>query len=183
MKEKPVPGFALWLTGLPSSGKTTLAQSLEAIFLEHNTQAQILDSDNLRQVLTPEPSYSKQERDWFYQALVYIAGLLTDNGVNVLIAATGPRRAHRQLAQERISCFAEVYLKCPKEVCMARDPKGLWQKSASGDISNLPGADSPYEVPRSPDVTVDTANLPPQEAAIHVFEGLKRQGFFSQSRY
>lgn len=171
-------GFAIWLTGLPSSGKTTLARSLEGLLSERGIRVQILDSDDLRQVLTPDPSYSKQERDWFYQILVYIAGLLTDNGVNVLIAATGPRSEYRQAARKRMHHFAEVYLYCPRQVCKERDPKGLWEKAESGEINNLPGFGALYQAPSSPEVRVNTGRLTSQDAARHSLEKLKDIGFF-----
>lgn len=178
---KPSKGFAIWLTGLPSSGKTTLARAIEELLSERGIRVQILDSDDLRKVLTPNPSYSKQERDWFYHVLVYIAGLLTDNGVNVVIAATGPRREYRQAARMRMPRFVEVYLHCPKQLCKERDPKGLWKKAESGEINNLPGLGAPYQAPPSPEVTVHTDNLSPQDAAHHILEKLREIGFFGRS--
>jgi adenylylsulfate kinase len=171
------PGFAVWMTGLPSSGKTTLARTLEGLLSDHRIKVQILDSDDLRHALTPDPSFSKQERDWFYHVLVYIAGLLTDNGVNVLIAATGPRSEYRQAARKRMHRFAEVYLYCPKQVCKERDPKGLWEKAESGEINNLPGLGAPYQAPSNPEVTVYTDRLSPRDAAGHILQKLKDIGF------
>ncbi|MFN2243769.1 MAG: adenylyl-sulfate kinase, partial [Anaerolineae bacterium] len=118
------PGFALWLTGLPSSGKTTLAHALRRLLAERGIAVQILDSDELRRRLTPNPTYSAEERDWFYNIVTFLAELLTANGVNVLIAATASRQAYRQAARERIARLAEVYVECPPDVCRARDPKG-----------------------------------------------------------
>jgi adenylylsulfate kinase len=132
MKAENQPGVAIWLTGLPSSGKSTLAQSLHKLLEEKGVTVQILDSDNVRKVLTPAPTYSEEERDWFYRVLAYIAGLLTENGVNVIIAATAPKREHRQAARERIHLFVEVYLNCPEEVCRERDSKGLWKRAEAG---------------------------------------------------
>jgi adenylylsulfate kinase len=87
------PGFAIWLTGLPSSGKTTLAHALSHLLTERGIAVQILDSDELRRRLTPNPTYSAEERDWFYDIITFLAELLTTNGVNILIAALGIRRA------------------------------------------------------------------------------------------
>ena len=106
-------GFAIWLTGLPSAGKSTLAQALARHLAGEGIAVQILDSDELRQTLTPQASYTPAERRWFYDVLVYIAGLLTDNGVNVLIAATGPRRSVRQAGRERLARFAEFLPELP----------------------------------------------------------------------
>jgi adenylylsulfate kinase len=178
MSEGIQRGFAIWLTGLPSSGKTTLAHALSGLFSEREVAVQELDSDDLRRVLTPNPTYSAEERDWFYEVVTFLAGLLTDNGVNVLIAATASRRAHRQAARDGIARFAEVYVDCSPEVCRARDPKGLWQRADKGEITTLPGAGVPYEPPESPEVRVDTARLSIGEAADQIVCQLNEQGFF-----
>jgi len=178
MSEGIQPGFAIWLTGLPSSGKTTLAHALSRLFSERGVVVQELDSDDLRRVLTPNPTYSAEERDWFYEVAAFLAGLLTDNGVNVLIAATASRRAHRQAARDRIVRFAEVYVDCSPEMCRARDPKGLWEQADKGEITTLPGAGVPYEPPQSPEVRVDTARLSVEEAADQIVCQLDEQGFF-----
>jgi len=178
MSEGIQPGFAIWLTGLPSSGKTTLAHTLGHLLSERGIAVQELDSDDLRRKLTPNPTYSPEERDWFYDVVTFLAGLLTDNGVNVLIAATASRRAYREAARARIGRFAEVYVDCSPEVCRARDPKGLWERADKGEITTLPGAEVPYEPPESPEVHVDTARLSIEEAADQIVCQLNEQGFF-----
>lgn len=178
MTKKISPGFAIWLTGLPASGKTSLAQALSRLLAEREQPVQVLDSDELRRRLTPHPTYSPEERDLFYDLLGVIAELLTANGVNVLIAATGSQRAYRQAVRDRLDRFAEVYLDCPPQVCRARDPEGLWRRAERGEISNLPGADAPYEPPESPEVRIDTARLPADSAAQQVLEQLAAQDFF-----
>lgn len=175
MTNQNPPGFAVWMTGLPSSGKTTLAKMLAKILFEQGVNVQILDSDDLREVLTPQPSYSQSERDWFYHVLVYITELLTQNGVNVVIAATGSLRRYRQEARDRLGRLVEVYLICPIEVCKQRDPKGLWKRVETGELTDLPGADATYEEPHSPEVQVDTQALSPQAGAQKVFEYLKKR--------
>lgn len=175
------PGFVLWLTGLPSSGKSSLAGELARLLAERGLAVQILDSDELRRVLTPEPTYSPRERDWFYDTLGYLAALLARNGVNVLVAATGPLREHREAARRRAGRFAEVYVHCPVEVCRRRDPKGLWRRSDAGEITGLPGAGAPYQPPRAPEVRVETARLSPEEAARHVLARLDARGFWAES--
>ena len=150
-------GFAIWLTGLPSSGKTTLAYALSHLLLERGEAVQVLDSDGLRQRLTPHPTYSAEERDWFYDVVSFLAELLTNNGVNVLIAATASRQAYREAARARIRRFAEVHVDCSAAVCRARDPKGLWQQADKGEISILPGVGTAYEPPESPEARVNTA--------------------------
>jgi adenylylsulfate kinase len=174
-------GFAIWLTGLPSSGKTTLAHALVRLLHERGIAVQILDSDELRRRLTPNPTYSAEERDWFYDIITFLAELLTTNGVNVLIAATASRRAYRQAARERIPRFAEVYVECPPGVCRARDPKGLWERVDRAEITNLPGAGAPYEAPDAPEARVDTARYSAEAAARHTLRRLDAQGFLEAS--
>ena len=170
------PGFAIWLTGLPASGKTTLAHALSRLLAERGVAVQLLDSDELRRRLTPNPTYSAEERDWFYHVITFLAELLTTNGVNVLIAATASRRAYRQAARERLARFAEVHVECPPRVCRARDPKGLWARADRGEITNLPGADAPYEAPDDPEARVDTAHHSARTAARRVLGQLEDRG-------
>lgn len=173
-------GFALWFTGLPSSGKSTVAQAVAERLADEETAVQLLDSDEMRRVLTPEPTYSAEERDWFYEVVVYIARLLVENGVNVMIAATGARRRYREAARARLLRFAEVYVACPVEVCRERDPKGLWAKVDQGLITGLPGADAPYEPPAAPEVRVNTEELTVAEAATQVLIQLRGQNFLAR---
>jgi adenylylsulfate kinase len=173
------PGFAIWLTGLPSSGKTTVAHALSDLLAERGIAVQVLDSDDLRTRLTPNPQYSPEERDWFYALVTFLAELLTKNGVNCLIAATASRRAYREAARRRIGRFAEVYVDCSPEVCQGRDPKGLWQRAQRGEINALPGMGTPYEPPNSPDARVDTARLSAKAAAQHILSQLDGKGFFT----
>jgi adenylylsulfate kinase len=172
------PGFAIWLTGLPSSGKTTIAKALKNLLLERDITAQVLDSDDLRQRLTPHPTYSPEERTWFYDLVTFLAELLTDNGVNVIIAATASRRAYRQAARACIKRFAEVYVDCSPEVCRARDSKGLWKKADKGEIGFLPGVGESFEPPESPEVRLDTAGLSIDAAAHHILYELDKKGFW-----
>lgn len=173
------PGFAIWLTGLPSSGKTTLAHAMSRLLAERGIAVQILDSDELRRRLTPNPTYSAEERDWFYDIVTFLAELLTTNGVNVLIAATASRRAYRRAARDRIARFAEVHVECPPTICRARDPQGLWERADRGEITNLPGAGAPYEAPDAPEARVDTACYSAEEAARRIMRRLDARGFLA----
>jgi adenylylsulfate kinase len=170
-------GFAVWLTGLPSSGKSVVAAELNRLLAKKGVSALILDSDELRAHLTPHPSYTEDERNWFYDMIVFLADLLTRNGVNVLIAATGSRQAYRDRARVQLRHFAEVHIDCPLKVCRGRDPKGLWRRVATGEIQTLPGAGTPYEAPVAPDLKVDTSTMTIAEAARRIFDMLGKKGF------
>jgi adenylylsulfate kinase len=166
------PGFALWLTGLPASGKTTLAYELHCQLAERGIQTVILDSDELRRVLTPNPTYRAEERDWFYNVLTYLAAWLVPSGVNVLIAATAHRRIYREAARAEIVRFAEIYVRCSLAACRQRDPKGIYALAQAGQAPNVPGVGSLFEPPTQPEATVDTEEQTPAEAAAFVLNQL-----------
>jgi adenylylsulfate kinase len=183
MKERAsaTPGWCVWITGLPGSGKSVVSEALLQLLDDEGIHAQLLSADALRKVLTPKPSYSLEERDAVYATLVYFAGLLTVNGVNVVIDATGNLRRFRDDARKRISKFIEVYLECPMEVCMDREakrwkthlaPRKIYSRALKGEAPTVPGIGQPYEPPSNPEVTVNTAKCSPQESAREILQKL-----------
>jgi len=158
-------GWAIWITGLPSSGKSTISRLLAKKLEEKGIRAQVLESDELRRVLTPRPKYTEEERDWFYHVMAWIGWLLVKNGTNVIFDATANKRAYRERARQLIGPerFAEVYVRCPLEVCMARDVKGIYKLALEGKASTVPGLQVPYEEPLDPAVVVDTSVMGPEE--------------------
>jgi len=133
----------------------------------------------VREVLTPQPRYSEEERNIVYGTLVFVAKLLTQNNVNVIIDATGNRRRYRDAARRSIRRFAEVYLKCPLEVCMRREarrkrrfgaPSKIYLKGKTGASKTVPGLGAPYEEPFSPELTLDASQLGPVECARRIVE-------------
>lgn len=159
------PGFVIWFSGLPASGKSTLAQAVQQTLAQHSIQTVIFDSDELRQILTPTPTYSETERDWFYTAIGQLAALLAKSGVNVLIAATANRACYRQQTRLQIARFAEVYVHCSIQTCRQRDPKGIYKRAATSGSDQVPGVGALFEEPQSPEVTVDSEQVSPDEAA------------------
>jgi adenylylsulfate kinase len=160
-------GLALWITGLPGSGKSTLADGIKKLYPKFI----LLRMDEFRKVVTPAPTYSDFERDIVYRSLVYLAKIMTEQGHNVIIDATGNLRIWRTLARRLIPKYAEIYLKCPLEVAMKRErkrvythkaPKGIYKKGAKG--WPVPGINVPYEEPKNPELTIETDRLSVKES-------------------
>lgn len=172
MAANPEPGFAVWLTGLPSSGKSTLTAALTNQLAARGIRAAVLESDVLRRILTPRPVYSEPERDTFYGAMVYIGKLLVDHGVPVIFDATANRRAYRDRARREIARFLEVYVDCPLNVCITRDPKGIYKRAQEGGSNTVPGLQATYEPPEHPDLVVRTDQEAPEDAAQRVIAEL-----------
>lgn len=171
-REPRKPAFAVWITGLPASGKSTVTKALVAQLGEHGVDAAVLESDELRRVLTPEPRYDEKEREMFYGQMNYIGALLANHGVPVIFDATANRRAWRDKARHIIGQFVEVYVQCPIDVCMARDPKGIYRQAGKGQASAVPGLQAEYEPPEHPDVVVDGVAEAPDAAASRIIAKL-----------
>ena len=167
-------GGVVWLTGLPATGKTTIARILERELRKRGAATLMLDSDDLRSVLTPEPTYSESERDRFYAVIGHLADLGARGGAVVLVAATAPKRAYRDRVRERVERFVEVLLICSPDVLERRDPKGLYARWRKGEIANLPGRDATYEDPASPELVFDTGRSLPSDIAREILEELDR---------
>ncbi|MEM3665959.1 MAG: adenylyl-sulfate kinase [Candidatus Bathyarchaeia archaeon] len=181
MKEN---GWCVWITGLPGSGKSVVSAALLRILEQKNIQAQLISSDTLRKIVTPKPTYSLKERDIVYATVVFIAKLLTQNGVNVVIDATGNLRRYRDNARKQIPKFIEAYLECPLEVCMEREskrektrhaPKQIYMRALKGEAPTVPGVGQPYEPPLNPEITIDTTKYTPKECAQKILETILKR--------
>jgi adenylylsulfate kinase len=168
------PGFVLWFTGLPAAGKTTLAHAVQRALAERQIHSILLDSDELRKLLTPQPTYSASERDWFYSVVAGLAAWLARSGVNVLIAATANRRLYRQVARDQIERFAEVYVVCSLATCQQRDPKGIYARACTSAGDQVPGLGSTFEPPEQPEVVVDTDRLSVAEGTALILQQLEK---------
>jgi adenylylsulfate kinase len=173
------PGFGVWISGLPASGKSTLALALARELEAAGLRTEILDSDALRRVITPNPTYGDDERDAFYGAMTHIGELLVRHGVAVIFAATANRRIHRERARHRIGRFIEVFTDCPLETCVSRDPKGIYRNALAGGTSTVPGVQRTYERPEHADVVVPSDRETPEAAARRVLEVLRARGCLS----
>jgi adenylylsulfate kinase len=169
--------FAVWVTGLPASGKSTLVAALKTQLADRGIDVAVLESDVLRRILTVQPHYDEQERDAFYRQMVYIGTLLAQHGVPVIFDATANRRAYRDQARSQISRFLEVYVNSPLEICIARDPKGIYRKAREGEAGSVPGLQSIYEPPEKPDLVVDGSREFAETAAWRVVLKLAEKGY------
>ncbi len=161
------PGAAFWLTGLPGSGKTALARAAKTAM----PGLVVLQMDEMRRVVTPNPTYSDLERDHLYLSLVFTAALLTREGMDVVMDATANMRRWRDEARRRIERFHEIYIRCPIELCREREasrrdalaPRDIYKKAGEG--WPVPGVNVPYEEPEAPELVIDTGSLTLAEAS------------------
>jgi adenylylsulfate kinase len=145
-------GAVVWVMGLPSSGKSTLARRIAARLREAGRSAAVLDGDQIRAALDPRPGYDPESRSRFYGTLAHLAALLARQGLVAVVAATAHRRAFRERARVLAPRYVEVFVDVPIETCVARDAKGLYAASRLGAVKELPGAGSGFERPEHPDV-------------------------------
>ena len=169
--------FAVWITGLPASGKSTIAVKLIAELDARGVRVALLESDELRKVFTPRPRYDPEERDNFYRQMVYVGALLTRHGVPVVFDATANRRLYREWARQQIPKFVEVYVECPLATCMARDPKGIYRRAHEGKASTVPGLQAAYEAPEKPEVVLHGDRNVPEDTARSVITKLVELGY------
>ena len=166
-------GVTIWLTGLPSSGKSTIAEALAGKLRGMGYKVERLDGDVIRTNLWKELGFSKEDRDENIRRVVFLAGLLTRNGIMTITTFISPYRELRQHARESIGTFIEVYVKCPVEVCMQRDPKGLYKKALAGEIKNFTGISDPYEEPLNPEVLIESDKETVEGSVTKVMDKLK----------
>jgi adenylyl-sulfate kinase len=168
-------GATIWMTGLPASGKSTVAAAVEARLLEGGRNAYVLDGDNLRHGLNGDLGFSADDRAENVRRTAEVSALLADAGVVVLVALVSPYRADRDAARaahdRRALPFLEVWVATSLEECERRDPKGLYARARSGDLKGLTGVDDPYEPPESPDVVV-RGDEPAEDAVTRVLGAL-----------
>ncbi|HUA20222.1 MAG TPA: adenylyl-sulfate kinase [Bryobacteraceae bacterium] len=146
--------FAVWITGLPASGKSTVAAALKAQLAARGVDAAALESDQLRTIFTVHPRYDEEERDQFYAQMAWIGELLVRHGVPVIFDATANRRVYRDRVRQKIARFVEVFVDVPLETCVARDPKGIYRSARAGGSATVPGLQAAYEPPEAPEVVV-----------------------------
>jgi adenylylsulfate kinase len=181
VKHNDHAAFAVWITGLPASGKSTLAGPLARQIRELGIEVTVLESDALRKIFSNQPRYDEQDREYFYGALAFIGHVLTDHGISVVFDATANRRYYRNRARQQIPQFIEVFVECPLEICMRRDPKGIYRRAREGEASHVPGIQAVYEPPENPAVVVHGDRENPDEAARRVIDVLVSKNFLGNN--
>ena len=163
-------GCAIWLTGLPASGKTTIARALAERLRARGHSVETLDGDEIRLSLSADLGFSAEDRQQHNRRVIFVSKLLVRNGIVVLIPLISPYRETRAFARSELERFVEVYVKCPVEECIRRDPKGLYAKALRGEIKNFTGLDDPYEEPKTPELIVETNLLSVQECVDRIMQ-------------
>ena len=196
-------GWAVWITGLPGSGKSTIAKEMKKLLRKKGIDVQILRLDEFRRTLAPKPRYTEEERDVVYNTLILMAKFLAKNGVNVIIDATAHKNEWRDKARAEIGRFCEVYVECPLNVCMEREANrkdnlvvsNLYKKALErlkrrekieekeivhkecgeklSPLGQMVGIDVPYEKPSNPDVTIKSVEVDANSAATVIIKKMK----------
>jgi len=175
MREKN-PGFTLWFTGLPCSGKSTLAQLVAKELERGGRGVEVLDGDVVRTHLTKGLGFSKEDRDENIRRIGFVCMLLSRHGAAVIAAAISPYRAIRDEVRATIKNFVEVHVDTPLEVCIERDVKGMYKKALAGEMKNFTGVDDPYEAPLSPEILIKTNAESPEQSATRIIQYLEKRG-------
>jgi adenylylsulfate kinase len=171
-------GCIIWLTGLPSAGKSTIAFTVEHILMEQGRLAYVLDGDNVRHGLNKNLGFSAEDRAENIRRIGEVGKLFTDAGLLTFTSFVSPYKSDRDAVRALMAegDFVEVYIDTPVELCEERDPKGLYQKARTGEIPNFTGVSDPYEPPDHPELVIQTATCTPVDAAHLIIEMLKRMG-------
>lgn len=179
-REKHVTGATIWLTGLPSAGKTTIAYELAGRLRDEGHRVEVLDGDEIREFLSAGLGFSREDRHTNVQRIGFVAELLASNGVTVLVPVIAPYTDSREAVRKRHAAqntpYLEVHVATPVDVCSVRDVKGLYAQQAAGKISGLTGVDDPYEEPESPDLRIESHTQTVQESAAELYALLTERG-------
>jgi adenylylsulfate kinase len=171
------PGFTVWFTGLPCSGKSTLAELVAADLRRQGQPVEVLDGDEIRTHLSADLGFSKEDRDRHIRRIGWLCELLSRNGVVAVAAFIAPYREVRGLNRREIVRYVEVFVDCPVDVCAQRDVKGMYARAMRGEIRNFTGVSDPYEEPLDPEVAVHTDRETPEESAAKVLAHIEELGY------
>ena len=170
-------GFTLWFTGLSGAGKTTAALAVEKELRARGLKVERLDGDTVRQSLTRDLGFSKEDRDKNIERVTFVAKLLSRNGVAVLASFISPYRETRAMVRRETTNFIEVFVNAPLDVCIARDVKGMYAKAFRGEIKEFTGVSDPYEEPENPEITLNTHLETVEESLAKCLAYLEERGY------
>jgi len=168
-------GFVLWFTGLPCSGKSTIADALVPILQKEGIKVERLDGDVVRKgKLSDDLGFSKEDRDKNINRINFVSGLLSRNGIAVLSSFVSPYRETRSKIRENVTNFIEIHVMASPKKCAERDVKGMWAKAKIGEIKGFTGYDAPYEYPINPEITCNTNKETLEQSVNKIFQYLRR---------
>jgi adenylylsulfate kinase len=172
-------GFTVWFTGLPCSGKSTVAEVVAADLRRRGRFVEMLDGDEIRTHLSADLGFSKEDRDKHIRRIGWLCKVLNRNGAVAVASFVSPYREIRDLNREEIGRFVEVFVDCPVEVCAKRDVKGMYERAMKGEIPNFTGVSDPYEEPLNPEAVVHTDRETAEESAARVIQSIEELGYAS----
>jgi adenylyl-sulfate kinase len=172
----------IWLTGIPASGKTTIARELEIRLHRMNCHTYVLDGDNVRHGLNRDLGFSKEARKENIRRIAEVAALFCDAGIITVCSFVSPYSDDRAIARSLVeeSEFIEVFVNCPLETCIQRDPKSMYSRAAQGKMKAFTGIDDPYEKPESPELTINTHQVTVTAAVEQIIACLRDRGIFRE---
>ncbi|MGH8246511.1 MAG: adenylyl-sulfate kinase [Gammaproteobacteria bacterium] len=173
---KKSKGFTLWFTGLPCSGKSTIAELLKPELERRGRTVDILDGDVVRTHLTKGLGFSKEDRDENIRRIGFVCMLISRHGGIAIAAAISPYRGIRDEVRRTIENFVEIYVDTPLELCKQRDVKGMYKKALAGEIEDFTGVSAPYEEPANPEITIHTQQEPAADSAARILRTLEQMG-------
>ncbi|MBX3062626.1 MAG: adenylyl-sulfate kinase [Anaerolineae bacterium] len=176
---QPNDGFTLWLTGLSGAGKTTIALALEAELRGRGVRVERLDGDVVREGLTRDLGFSKEDRDKNIERVTFVAKLLSRNGVGVIASFISPYRDARDKARRETTNFIEVFVNASLDTCIKRDVKGMYAKAIAGEIKQFTGISDPYEAPEAAELTLVTDNESVEQSVARILEYLESRGLIA----
>jgi adenylyl-sulfate kinase len=170
-------GTLIWFTGIPASGKSTIATEVEKELKRRGIKVENLDADEIRANLSPDLGYTAEARDINTKRLAFMGKIMARNGVCTLVAAVSSLRSFRDRARDWVDQFVEVWVNCPVDECQKRDPKGLYAKAERGEISDIAGLHQPYEEPQNPELVLETRDSTVEECSRKVIEKLEELNY------
>jgi adenylylsulfate kinase len=177
MTQTPSAGFTLWLTGMPASGKSTIANGVVSALVQQKVPCELLDGDVVRTNLSKGLGFSRDDRDTNVLRVGFVCSLLNKYGINAVVALISPYQSTRDQLRTSLPHFIEAYVECPLEVCIQRDPKGLYKKALSGEIPEFTGVSSPYEAPEKAELLLKTHEETVEKSVEKIINYLRSKEF------